>query len=53
MNLRGFFGVLNDAIDEVAKGDEDPSRLIRIFHNISETIEKQQDGTRVPCHGAR
>ncbi len=48
MNLRGFFGVLNDAIDEVAKGDEDPSRLIRIFHNISETIEKQQDGTPRP-----
>ena len=48
MNLRGFFGVLNDAIDEVVKGDEDPSRLIRIFHNISETIEKQQDGTPRP-----
>ncbi len=48
MNLRGFFDLLNEAIDEVAKGDEDPSRLIRIFHNISETIEKQQEGVPRP-----
>ncbi len=48
MNLRGFFDVLNEAIDEVTKGDEDPSRLVRIFHNISETIEKQQEGNPRP-----
>jgi hopanoid biosynthesis associated RND transporter like protein HpnN len=43
-SLRGFFGVLGLAADEIADGAEVPAGLVDVFERVSESIEARSAG---------